>query len=55
MVCEVKWHKGFIVFQRNRDVRQRVIVCCVPFGAEQHNDICNMHKGESTTDEEKSH
>ena len=55
MVCKVKWHKGLIVFQRIRDDTRRVIVCGVPFGAEQHNDICIMHKGESTTDEEKSH
>jgi hypothetical protein len=55
MVCKAKWGKGFVVIQLIHDLRQRVIVCCVPFGAEQHNDICNMHKGESTTDEEKSH
>ena len=37
MVCKAMWYKGFIVFQLNRDVAQRVIVCCVPFGAEQQN------------------
>jgi hypothetical protein len=44
MVCKAKWSMGFIVFQRIRDDHRRVIVFGVPFGAEQHNDKCIMHK-----------